>query len=181
MTLNEQLWHTSDRTRRFITPDAAVRPHGSLEIISLAGDEATVDPTWATRYEVTEDEAQAWASQEFGIALGELRRRIDRKLGRMRVSLDAARRAPVRADTSMTPDAIPAMLSLAKALPRAILDGLSGDPARVVAANGRLADVEARLNQAGIAVDRRLSDFPYRLAGLRAETARSRGGGDDPA
>ena len=74
----------------------------------------------------------------------------------------------------MTPDALPALLSLVRSLPRAILDGLSGDAGRVSNATDKLGGIEQRLNQAGIAVDQRLSDFPRRLAGLRAETARAR-------
>jgi hypothetical protein len=174
MTLEEQLWHTTDRDRWFIIPDAAAQPAGPFNIVSLAGDGAAVDPDWARRYEVNEHDAQAWAKQEFGIALGELRRRIDAKLGRMRTSLDAARRTPVRPDSTVTPDALPALLSLARALPRAILDGLSGDAGRVINATDKLGGIEQRLNQAGIAIDHRLSDFPDRLAGLRAETVRAR-------
>lgn len=176
MTLDEQLWRTADRGRHFIIPDAGSPPPGSLAITSLAGDEARVDGHWARRFEVTEDEAHTWAAQEFGIALAEARRRIDGKLGRMRASIDAARHTPVGPVTAMTPDAVPALVSLVRALPRAILDGLSGDPARVTKANGALGGIEQRLNAAGIAVDRRLSEFPNRLAGLRAETARSRDG-----
>ncbi|MEI9852762.1 MAG: hypothetical protein WDN24_20030 [Sphingomonas sp.] len=180
MTLDEQLWHTAGRDRWFIIPDAASRLPGPLEIVSLAGDEAMVDPGWVRRHEVGEGEAQAWAEQEFGIALAELRRRIDAKLGRMRRLLDAAKRASVRPDRAVTPDALPALLSLARALPRAILDGLSGDPARVANASGSLGGIEQRLNRAGIAVDHHLSDFPDRLAGLRTETARARGRPDSP-
>jgi len=171
---NDMLWRNVDDRRHFIVPETAIRTAGSFNIISLAGDEAAVDPDWVRRYEVNEDDAQAWAKQEFGIALGELRRRIDAKLGRMRTSLDAAKRTPVRPDSTMTPDALPALFSLARALPRAILDGLSGDAGRVTNATDKLGGIEQRLNQAGVAVDHRLSGFPHRLAGLRAETARAR-------
>jgi hypothetical protein len=171
---NDMLWRNVDDRRHFIVPETAIPPAGTLTIVSLAGDEAAVDPDWARRYEVNEHDAQAWAKQEFGIALGELRRRIDAKLGRMRTSLDAAKRTPVRPDSTVTPDALPALLSLAKALPRAILDGLSGDAGRVSNATDKLDGIEQRLNQAGIAIDHRLSNFPNRLAGLRAETVRAR-------
>jgi hypothetical protein len=174
MTLEEQLWRTEDRARAFILPDAVQPPPGPLAIRSLAGEEALVDPDWLARYEVSGDEAHAWATREFGIALGEARRRIDAKLGRMRTSLDAARAAPVTADSELTADALPALLSLVTALPRAILDGLSGDDGRVSAANGRLGDVEARLERAGIRLGGKVAAFPCRLAGLREETARAR-------
>jgi hypothetical protein len=172
--INDVLWRSVEDGRHFIVPEEASLPAGRYGVCSTDGAETRASASWLARYEVTEAEAHAWAKQEFGIALGELRRRIDARLGRARAALDAAKRAPASADTDMTPDALPALLSLAKALPRAIFDGLSGDPARVVKANGALAEVEARLNRAGIAIDHRLSDFPYRLAGLRAETARSR-------
>nr|WP_294812518.1 hypothetical protein [uncultured Sphingomonas sp.] len=181
MNLEEQLWRTSDGTRHFILPDVATRPPGPLVIRSLAGDEAAVDPGWLGRYEVTENEAHAWAKQEFGIALGEIRRRIDAKLGRMRTSLDAAKRTPARREHDVALDALPALLSLAKALPRAILDGLSGDPARVTNAHDALDGIGQRLNHAGIAVGDRLSVFPDRLAGLRAEIGRSRAGASPPS
>jgi hypothetical protein len=181
VTLSEQLWRTSDRARHFIIPDAAERRDGDLRLESLSGEEAGIDPGWVYRYEVTADEAHAWAKQEFGIALGEIRRRIDAKLGRMRISLDAAKRTPARPEHDIARDALPALLSLAKALPRAILDGLSGDPARVTNAHDALDGIEQRLNHAGIAVGDRLSAFPDRLAGLRAEIGRSRAGASPPS
>ena len=174
MSQQETMWRTPDRERSFILPDAVPRPAGQFAIRSLAGEEAQVDPDWLTRYEVTNAEAHDWATREFGIALGEARRRIDAKLGRMRASLDVARAAPVAADSEFTADAVPALLSLIKAMPRAILDGLSGDAGRVIAANGSLGDVEARLDRAGIRLGGKVADFPYRLAGLREETARAR-------
>jgi hypothetical protein len=123
----------------------------------------------------SETDEVARAREELGEALTELRRRIDDKLGRMRTSLDAAKRTPPRPGSAVTPDALPALLSLAKALPRAILDGLSGEATRVADATDKLGGIEQRLNQAGIAVDHHLSAFPDRLAGLRTETARERG------
>jgi hypothetical protein len=177
----EQLWRTSDRARHFIIPDATERRDGDLMLESLFGEEAGVDPGWACRFEVTPDEAHAWAKQEFGIALGEIRRRIDARLGRMRTSLDAAKRTPARPEHDVALDALPALLSLAKALPRAILDGLSGDPARVTNAHDALDGIEQRLNHAGIAVGDRLSAFPDRFARLRAEIGRSRAGARPPS
>lgn len=177
---SDMLWRSVDDRRHFIVPQTAVPPAGALTLISLARDEVAVDADWARRYEVKEDEAHAWAAREFSIALGEARRRIDAKLGRMRRSLDAVKRAPVRPGSAVTPDALPALWSLARALPRAILDGLSGNPARVATAQGTLGGIEDRLNRAGIAVDDQLSGFPDRLAGLRAETVRTRERADTP-
>ena len=140
MSVEEQLWRTSDDARWFIIPDGAV-VHGSLLLRSLAGDEAGFDPARVGRYEVSEEEGRAWAQEEFGFALEELRLRIDRKLARARASLDAAQRAPVAPDSRLTPDAVPALFALLGKLPRAIADGLSGEPARVIGANGTLAEL----------------------------------------
>ena len=171
---NETLWRNAEDRRHFIVPEEHSLPDGGYGIRSIAGVEAQVDPAWLVRYEVTENEANAWAKQEFGIALGEIRRRIDAKLGRMRTSLDAAKRAPVRPEHDIALDALPALLSLARALPRAIFDGLSGDSARLANAQDALGGIGQRLNQAGIVVGDRMASFPGRLNRLRTE-AGSRG------
>jgi hypothetical protein len=103
---------------------------------------------------------------EFGRLLDRLRHRIDARLARARVALDATKRAPVAPESIVTPDAVAALL---RTLPRAVLGSLSGDPARVAKANVELAEVEARLGAAGIDLGGRLGDFPARLARLRRD------------
>jgi hypothetical protein len=169
MTLSEQLWRTGDRARWFIIPDADQPRLGALPIRSLAGDDANVDPDWLRRYEVLEAEGRAWAKEEFGYALDEIRRRVDAKLAATREHIDETKRTPVAADSPITPEAIPAIFALVKTLPRLIADSLSGEPARILDADSKMAELHKRLNEAGIGIDHRLVDFPNRLASLRKE------------
>jgi hypothetical protein len=179
ISLSETLWRTLDGKRHFIIPDAEPRRPGSLALRSLAGDSLDVDPQWAQRFEVTEDAARAWAQEEFGFVLSQLRQRIDAKLARERASLDEARHAPVAPGGALSPDAVPAAFALLRKLPHAILDSLSGDPARVTRANDELAAVEQRLGTAGVDVAPKLREFPSRLAALRQDFEAARKPGDD--
>lgn len=169
MALADSLWRTSEKDRHFIIPDSEPHRPGSLALLSLAGDNLEVDPAWAARFEVSEAEARAWAQEEFGFALEEVRRRIDRKLGTARVALDARRHAPVAPESRVTPDALPAVLELIRMLPGAVAGSISGDAARVDHASGRLAEVEARLRAAGIELGGKLSELPSRLSELRRD------------
>jgi len=170
MTLSEQLWRTEDHARWFIIPDADRPRPGALALRALSGEEAGVDPDWARRYEVAEAEGRAFAKEEFGYTLDEIRRRVDAKLAAMREDLDAARRTPVATDSPITPNAVPAIVALVVAkLPRVILDNLSGEPARIEKAGGELAALKQRLVAAGIDIDDRLTQFPDRLAALRRD------------
>ncbi len=176
MTLTETLWRTASRDRHFILTDAAPRPAGPLALVSLSGEHAQVDAAWAARFEVTEAEARRWAKEEAGLALGGLRRAANAKLAEMRGALGEARHAPVAPGSPVTPDAVPAVVALARALPRAVLGALSGEPARVVEASGALAAVEARLGAAGIDTHGKLGQFAFRLATLRREFEHARKG-----
>jgi len=111
---------------------------------------------------------------EFGRLLEHLRHRIDARLARARAGLDAAKQAPVAPNTPLTPDAVPAVAALLRTLPGAVLESLSGDPARVEQANGKLAEVEARLGAAGIELGGRLGAFRTRLARLRQDFDQAR-------
>jgi hypothetical protein len=169
MTLSEQLWRTEDHARWFIIPDVDRPRPGTLALRALSGEEVGVDPDWARRYEVAEAEGRAFAKEEFGYTLDEVKRRVDAKLAAMREDIDAARRAPVAPDSPITPNAVPALVALVAKLPRVIVDSLSGEPARVEKAGGELAALKQRLVATGIDIDDRLTEFPERLAALRRE------------
>ena len=174
MSISEQLWRTVDGMRWFIVPDDALRAPGQLTLRSVAGEEIGVDMQWAGRYEVSESEGRRWAQEELGLALDELRRRIDEKLGAGRRALDEVRHSPVSPESALTPDAVSALAALARSLPGAIARGLSGDPARVRDASGEMAALEQRLKAAGVDLETKLAGFPERLADLRADFARAR-------
>jgi len=167
MTLSEQLWRTEDHARWFIIPDVDRPRPGTLALRALSGEEVGVDPDWARRYEVAEAEGRAFAKEEFGYTLDEVKRRVDAKLAAMREDIDAAKHAPVAPDSPITPNAVPALVALVAKLPRVIVDSLSGEPARVEKAGGELAALKQRLVAAGIDIDDRLTQFPDRLAALR--------------
>lgn len=175
MTLSETHWRTPDHARHFIIPDAEPRAPGDLELASSIGQEITVDPIWAARFEVSEAEARGWAQEEFGFVLDHLRHRIDAKLARARTALDAAKSAPVSPASAITPDAVTAMWELARNFPRAFANALSGDPARVAQASEALEQSQRRLGEAGVDVAPQLGEFADRLAQLRQDFTAARG------
>src|SRR4051812_6113097 len=67
------LWTTHARTRHFIVPDDAELPPGSFELRTSTGRERAADEAALLPYEVTEDEARAWAREQLGAVFGELR------------------------------------------------------------------------------------------------------------
>ena len=168
------LWRTTDRARSFLLPVDVSPPPGALRLVSIEGEERDVSPAWAANCEVTQEEAQVWATSEFGSMLAGLRGRIDTRLAAARESLDVARHEPVAADTRITADAIPAIASLIARLPRIIAGSLSGDAVQVAEAAGKMTDLQWRLRDAGIELDERFASFPERLAGLRADIAQKR-------
>jgi hypothetical protein len=179
VSYEEQVWCDRDGSRFFIIPDAEPRRAGTLALRSLGGEPEQVEGDWAARFEVSEAEARAWAQEEFSFMLGQLRQRIDARLARKRASLDEARHAPVAPRSALSPDAVPAAFALLRKLPRAILDSVSGDPARVTQAKDKLKVVEERLGAAGVDVAPKLGEFPFRLAALRQEFEAARNPGDD--
>jgi hypothetical protein len=179
VSLEDQLWSTPSQTRHFIIPDGEPRRWGGLALRALSNDTIEVDPDWAARFEVSEAEARAWAQEEFGFMLGQLRQRIDAKLARKRASLDEARHAPIAPGSALVPDAVPAAFALLRKLPRAIVDSLSGDAARVTQARDELVAVEQRLGAAGVDVAPKLGEFPSRLAALRQEFETAGKSGND--
>lgn len=168
------IWRTGDGSRWFIVPDDAGRVEGPCLICSLTGDSAQVEPSWLTPFEVTETQARAWATHELGVTLDELKHGIDDKLNKMRQQLADADKKPVTPSSPITPNAASALLDIFKALPRVVGQGISGDQARVGDARQTMAELQRRLQEAGIEVDDRLQEFPARLADLR-----TRGGGTE--
>jgi hypothetical protein len=175
MTKSLDLWRGAEGARWFLFAEGEAFPPGDLAIAAFDGREARVDPRWAAMHEVGEAEGREWARDALGDALDELRQRIDSRFARARAELDEARHAPIDGAGGATADAVPAMVALARSLPRTLVDSLSADPARVAGAAAAMAALGERLNRAGIGIDRRLADFPYRLAALRSEFVARRG------
>lgn len=171
---SQMLWHDEERTRFYLLEDAvlAAGPH---EIVAIDGRRARVSESVLVHGAVPRDVANAWAAEELGATLREVRGRNDRKLDAMRDRTRAARHAPVAADTRITPDAVPALWAVVKRLPSVIAGSLSGDSVRIAEANGTMADLQWRLHDAGIDVDERFGLFPDRLAALREDLLRKPG------
>jgi len=70
---NATLWSTTDHARRFIIPDDAELLAGGLALRTSLGRERAVDEAAVLAYEVTAEEAQAWAKEQLGGVLGEVR------------------------------------------------------------------------------------------------------------
>lgn len=66
-------WTTPDRARHFILPDDAALAPGAFALRTSTGRERSVDEAAVAPYEVSEDEARAWATEQLGQAFGEIR------------------------------------------------------------------------------------------------------------
>ena len=86
-----------------------------------------------------------------------------------RERLDEFNQTPVTEDTTETPNAAPALLSLFKQLPGIIADSLSGEGQRLGEAHDAMAGLQQKFKASGIDLDDRFTDFPDRLAGLRKQ------------
>jgi hypothetical protein len=171
------LWMTPDRSRWFLVPDGASPRGGELLIQSLTDTALEVDEAWLIPFQVTEDQARRLAKDELGHALGELKDGIDNKLADWRRQLDEFNRTPVTENTTVTPNAAPALLDFLKTLPGVIGNSLSGEDNRVAAAKNAMADLQRQLNDAGIDVGDGLVRFSDRLAALRTDVEQQRAAG----
>jgi hypothetical protein len=66
-------WTDAARARHFIVPDDAELAPGSFALRTATGRERSVDESAVAAFEVTEEEARAWAKEQLGAVFGELR------------------------------------------------------------------------------------------------------------
>lgn len=71
--LSKTHWTTQDRARHFIIPDDAELAPGELALRTATGRERSVEESAVAPFEVTEEEARAWAKEQLGAVFGELR------------------------------------------------------------------------------------------------------------
>lgn len=161
------LWTALSPRKHFIVPRGFEFTPGEVGIRSHGGEERSVDLTSLAPYEVTEAQARRWAKDQLGRTLEELKAGLDDTLADWRKQLDEFNRTPVSESSSITPDAASALLDFVKALPRVVAGSISGDAARIAAAEKDMAGLQQRLKDAGIDVDDRVKAFPGRLADLR--------------
>ena len=133
------------------------------------GDTSLVDLNSLKNYEIPETQAREWAKEQLGEALGEIRDSIDGKLSEWRERLAEFNQTPVTEDTTLTPNAAPALLSLFNQLPGIIADSLSGEGQRLGEARDAMTGLQQKLKASGIDLDDRFTNFPDRLAGLRKQ------------
>lgn len=60
------LWSDADKTRQFLIPDTLELPSGEFPLRTATGREQRVDPVVLSRFEVSPEQAQAWAKAQFG-------------------------------------------------------------------------------------------------------------------
>jgi hypothetical protein len=174
MTDRMGLWSSTDGKRWFLLAEEQAFPAGAFKVQNLQGSEALIEANWLTPFEITEDHARRIAKDQLSETLDELKHVVDAKLADLRGQLEEKDRAPIRDDTTMTPNAAPALFDLLKQLPGVIGNSLSGEGERVDAAKTAMADLQRRLKDAGIDLDEHLTKFPDRLAGLRRDFAEQR-------
>jgi hypothetical protein len=171
MDATAELWRTTDKQRFFIVPHGATLRPGSLQLHDESGVVHSVDGVDVEMFEISEAQAHAWTKDRLGATLTELRQGIDEKLSEWRARLREETITPVAPDTSLTPNALPALAAMLRALPRIVVDGVSGEADRVAAARAALAELQRKLAAGGIDVDERFTNFADRLAGLRRDAA----------
>ncbi|CUI07380.1 hypothetical protein [Massilia antarctica] len=163
------LWLSAERSRYFLVPEACDMPSGDFEIRTIPGRRRQVAFDAIKPFELTENQALRVAKDQLGQTLDELRHGIDQKLDDLRERLDERKKAPVNDNTTLTPDAAPVLLDLLKKLPGVIANSLAPDAQRVASATSTMADLQRRLQEAGIDLDERFTSFPERLAELRED------------
>jgi hypothetical protein len=91
MTPPNTLWSDAALARRFIIPDDAELAPGEFHIRTSLGRERAVDEAAVLAYEVTKEESQAWAKEQLGGVLGEVRGKAVSFVERMRERTAAMR------------------------------------------------------------------------------------------
>jgi hypothetical protein len=164
-----QLWQeeVGGATRYYLIPDAAELAEGACEIRNRTGSVRVVSREAIVPFEVSEPQAIQWAKHHVGPALDKLRSTLDDTLAEWRARLDQSRSTPVSPDTTVTPNAIPALLDLLRSLPRIVGQSISGDEVRLDTARQSLAGLQQQLASGGIELDERFTGFADRLAELR--------------
>ena len=165
---SSEIWINAEGTRYFILDDSLLAD-GELLIVNRSGGRRSVSPHALASFEVTESQAREWAKEQLGEALGEIRASIDGKLSEWRERLGEFNRTPITEDTTLTPNAAPALLSLFKQLPGIIADSLSGEGQRLGESRDAMTGLQQKLKASGIDLDDRFTNFPDRLAGLRKQ------------
>lgn len=163
------LWRSADDGRFFIVPEVAALRLGPMAVHDGAGQVRLVEAHDLEPYEVSEDQAHRWTRDQLGRTLDELRASLNDTIANARARLDEERHTPVAPDTTLTPNAVPALLDLLRSLPRIVGQSISGDEERVAAARSSLTVLQQRLAEGGVALDERFTGFADRLAGLREE------------
>lgn len=164
-----QLWSSAKGDRYYLVPDGASLPPGDVVIRRAGGVELHVEPTALAPFEISEEQAVRWTKASLPEVLAELRASLDETIADARAHLAEERRTPVAPETTVTPNAVPALLDLLRSLPRIVGQSISGDEERVAAARASLADLQRRLDEGGVPLDERFTGFADRLAGLRKD------------
>jgi hypothetical protein len=63
---SQTLWSNADKTRQFLIPDTLELPSGEFLLRTATGREQHVDPGVLSSFEVSAEEAQAWAKAQLG-------------------------------------------------------------------------------------------------------------------
>jgi hypothetical protein len=99
----------------------------------------------------------------------QLKADIDERLLTLRKSLNQMSEQPIATNSSVTRNAAPACLKFVQSLPRIVVDSISSDAERVSSAERTMTQLQVTLKDAGIDLDDRFTNFPSRLAQLRAD------------
>jgi hypothetical protein len=161
----QALWSSPDRTRQFLIPDALELPPGELLLRTATGREWRVDPAAIGPYEVSEEEAVAWAKASLEAVMRQLGAGLREAIGGSAVprSLEGATEmeAPAPGPGPVSPTPGLDLLADLTGTPRgglagdygaigralrthlgelgsAALDAVGGDPARMAAARERM-------------------------------------------
>jgi hypothetical protein len=168
MNETKSLWATEDRSRWFLLDSQIAPVQSDMAVRYLPSDFDSIDLHSLAAYEVSEEVAYKWAIEELGQTLEEIRCEAEAQLENLRRRLGVKARTPVQRSLLYF-SAPSALLNLVAKLPSVIFESLSGDHQSVEKSKATFSDLQQQLRDSGIPVDSHFSDFPSRLAQLRAD------------
>ena len=107
--------------------------------------------------------------EELGWSLESIRSNIDSALSELRKRVAVYKEVPAAPVAYLNSSAAPALIDLLARIPGVIGNSLSGDINRIESAKASMMLLKRRLVDAGIDLDDSFTQFPARLAELRAE------------